>query len=417
MANVKELNINNTNYDIIGKGVVNQNTSETNPLKYWTGTTEEYEALENIDADTVYVIKDNYTPANVETLFDFKFCDHIIDNICWVNADNYDWVDGTRYTSAYQHLVDDFTDAQAEQGQLDIENDTIVPSYSETIGSYTIYYYLAHDEHKIILPDQATTAENIYAESGISWYYLLDTGNSRFKLPRTKHGFVGYRTEPGEYVPAGLPNITGTSGWIKIYGTGATGAFLKSTTSSQAYTGTSSQASTSGNIVLDASDSNPIYGNSDTVQPPATQMLLYFYVGNQVINQDMIDVSAINTELSNKADKDLSNVDSKIDYVVETQAPTAENNYTWYRLYKSGWVEQGGKMATAGTNTTVQLLKEMDNTTYHCLISMDAPTNPASAYSIWYTYDQHSTYFKYYMSGGSSTYPFFWEVKGFAAQS
>lgn len=31
-----------------------------------------------------------------------------------------------------------------------------------------------------------------------------------------------------------------------------------------------------------------------------------------------------------------------IDYVVESQAPTAENNYTWYRKYKSGWVEQGG---------------------------------------------------------------------------
>lgn len=31
-----------------------------------------------------------------------------------------------------------------------------------------------------------------------------------------------------------------------------------------------------------------------------------------------------------------------LDYVIETQAPTAENNYTWYRKYKSGWVEQGG---------------------------------------------------------------------------
>lgn len=30
------------------------------------------------------------------------------------------------------------------------------------------------------------------------------------------------------------------------------------------------------------------------------------------------------------------------DYVVASQTPTAENNYTWYRKYKSGWVEQGG---------------------------------------------------------------------------
>ena len=33
---------------------------------------------------------------------------------------------------------------------------------------------------------------------------------------------------------------------------------------------------------------------------------------------------------------------SPYDYVIEWQMPTAENNYTWYRKYKSGWVEQGG---------------------------------------------------------------------------
>jgi hypothetical protein len=33
---------------------------------------------------------------------------------------------------------------------------------------------------------------------------------------------------------------------------------------------------------------------------------------------------------------------TNIDYVIETQTPTSTNNYTWYRKYKSGWVEQGG---------------------------------------------------------------------------
>lgn len=31
------------------------------------------------------------------------------------------------------------------------------------------------------------------------------------------------------------------------------------------------------------------------------------------------------------------------DYVVAWQNPTAQNNYTWFRKYKSGWVEQGGR--------------------------------------------------------------------------
>lgn len=57
---------------------------------------------------------------------------------------------------------------------------------------------------------------------------------------------------------------------------------------------------------------------------------------------------------TNKANSDLSNIPSNIDYVVESQAPTAQNNYTWYRKYKSGWVEQGGMLSyshTAGTTT------------------------------------------------------------------
>ena len=32
----------------------------------------------------------------------------------------------------------------------------------------------------------------------------------------------------------------------------------------------------------------------------------------------------------------------KYDYIVAEQLPTTANNYTWYRKYKSGWVEQGG---------------------------------------------------------------------------
>lgn len=39
------------------------------------------------------------------------------------------------------------------------------------------------------------------------------------------------------------------------------------------------------------------------------------------------------------------------DYVVEWQEPTADNSYTWYRKYKSGWVEQGG----INTSTTAAL--------------------------------------------------------------
>ena len=42
-----------------------------------------------------------------------------------------------------------------------------------------------------------------------------------------------------------------------------------------------------------------------------------------------------------------------IDTLVAFQAPTASNNYTWYRKYADGWVEQGGCLlnATTGAHT------------------------------------------------------------------
>lgn len=36
--------------------------------------------------------------------------------------------------------------------------------------------------------------------------------------------------------------------------------------------------------------------------------------------------------------------------VIEFQAPTAGNNYTWYRKYADGWVEQGGVLQAQTIN-------------------------------------------------------------------
>lgn len=68
---------------------------------------------------------------------------------------------------------------------------------------------------------------------------------------------------------------------------------------------------------------------------------------------------------NSKADTALSNVLANIDYVVESKVPTT-NDPTWYRVYKSGWLEQGGLVAsTSGATGTVQtLLKPFANANY-----------------------------------------------------
>ena len=58
-----------------------------------------------------------------------------------------------------------------------------------------------------------------------------------------------------------------------------------------------------------------------------------------------------------------------VDSVVEFQLPTADNNYTWYRKYASGWVEMGGKAVTDGANPTlITLPVEVADTNYVPLI-------------------------------------------------
>lgn len=77
-----------------------------------------------------------------------------------------------------------------------------------------------------------------------------------------------------------------------------------------------------------------------------------------------IDFGQISEALNDKSDLDFGNT-TMIDYVVEKQDPSSSNNYTWYRKYKSGWVEQGGQ----ATNKTVSLPITMSDANYETIIN------------------------------------------------
>lgn len=105
-----------------------------------------------------------------------------------------------------------------------------------------------------------------------------------------------------------------------------------------------------------------------------------------------------------------------IDYVVASQEPTAGNNYTWYRLYKSGWVEQGGYLPATGSGDTLQtvnLPKAMNDAHYTVTTSITDAT--ASFATDWYlvtVQQQTSTGFKTYTGADWGKY---WSVSGKAS--
>lgn len=234
----------------INDGTVVWTAVETGTVKSVNGVVPDSNGNVQLNATTAW------------SLLDHKFSDYIINDIRWLRSDTFSWQSGALYVAVYTHLVNDITGITAA---------------TETVGSYTITYYRALDGHKIVLADQETIVQNIYNESGVAWYFVLDTTNDRFKLPRTKYGFVGIRDSAGGYIEAGLPDlkgelsaISGTTSFV------ATGVFKeKSSFTTNPGGGTGNWRS----VEFGASYGNDIYGNSETVQPPATEMYLYFYVG------------------------------------------------------------------------------------------------------------------------------------------
>ena len=291
------------------------------------------------------------TISNAHSLFDFMWSDHIKNEMSWLRADTFSWQSGAVYVAAYNHLVADWDNYWAGK-------DPTNPSdwENETIGSYLITYITAPDGHKIVYPNQETIVQNIYNESGVAWYYILDKENQRFKLPRE---LPITDKSKGNGITLGLTDGTKNSGLMATnlsnsynvgnyenhYGvTVGTTAGSYSTNSNKTL-GITTDPTKSGIISHRANENGKQY--------------LYFYVG-QFSQSATEQTAGLNSELFNgKADTDLSNVSSNIDYVVDSY----QSGNDWYRLYKSGWVEQGG--FSSGDNwRTVNLLKTMADTNY-----------------------------------------------------
>lgn len=343
----------------------------------------------------------------VTPLLSFMWADHILDDISWLRADAFSWQSGAVYQAVYQHLADDI-DGKSLQ--------------SETVGGTTIQFYLADDGHKICPESEMSNVAAIYAATSVAWYYIIDTVNERFKLPRTKFGFTGLRNTVGNYVAPGIPNLTGEfynryNNTNVLFGpqTTTSGVFkFRATGSSQVLTNSSSTLSDAGVMGIDASQASSVYNDSTTVQPPATQMYLYFYVGafTQTATQN---TAGLNAELFNdKVDKGHQ--------VIEFQAPTADNNYTWYRKYADGWVEMGGKAITNGSNPTlITLPVELAEANYIPFIQGRTATDGYSN-ATWQvmpvntaTSTQTATGFYAQASITGYNLTFGWEVRGMAA--
>lgn len=130
-----------------------------------------------------------------------------------------------------------------------------------------------------------------------------------------------------------------------------------------------------------------------------------------------IDFGHLSEALNDKSDRDLRNVDTtaKADAVIDYQEPTSANNYTWYRKYASGWVEQGASPTySSWALQTVTFSIPFRDGRYSIVFGGLSTRSSGTDVKGMVCEQKYSTGFKYY-AGGSDWVQKDWVAKGYAA--
>lgn len=248
------------------------------------------------------------------------------------------------------------------QSSKSIDNPGSLPLFTgETITSAnTIYpdFYTWVESHAEL---QATAEEY---ETALTTYgecpkYVVSNGSLR--LPKLSNYIKMANTTDGiTQSEAGLPNITGTFSAGASYNE-STGAFTKANGANHG--GHEDWASQTIHT-LDASLSSEVYGKSDTVTPAHTTLYPWVYAFSAAIPTSTAQAAEFQEGLSGKADANLGNIPTNIDYVVEE---VTDGNGNWARVWKSGKLEAGGYTPTttvSQVNEVITFLRPFADTNY-----------------------------------------------------
>jgi len=170
------------------------------------------------------------------------------------------------------------------------------------------------------------------------------------------------------------------------------------------------------NEIIDTESTQTLISKIDTASTQITNL------GDiSTLRQDVTDLKTTTGEHTTNITALNTLTNGMIDYVIASQNPTADNNYTWYRKYKSGWVEQGGKVSVpaVGQNqagsATVTFSVDVQN--YSAQITRT--NDPGNTLYVTYRTDTRTTttmvicYFTTIAVDGPLNFD--WEVRGIAA--
>lgn len=306
-------------------------------------------------------------------------------------------------------------------GSIDLKESYININNQRWWTGAEVRYKVSPKGYKIAPAAQEQTVLNAYNDTGIAWYYILDTENTRFKLPRTKWGFKGLRDSVGAPIASGLPDHTHTRGTMNITGNFGNPlfGFGASDNSSGAVVGnienpsgrsvnSSSEAWRTYNKRIDASrswtgsTSTPNYSYTtqrlSQVQEPGTQMYLYFYIGENT-QSALYNTAGLSAELFNgKLDLNASNLSAQgMRYIAGMGMPSNKKisltlgaSGSSYTAPANGWfcIRKG----TASTNQYIAIGSSQSQICSKCI----SPTSSNEVYvnipvlknqTVWITYN------------------------------
>lgn len=214
-----------------------------------------------------------------------------------------------------------------------------------------------------------TTFSNLFSVIGTS--FGSGDGKNTFNLPNLLDKFIEGSETVGTSKDAGLPNITGTTGYtVTANDDTTTGALSKGSQSTQ---GCPCVAGGPGKFTVlgfDASKSNNIYGSSNTVQPSSVTLLPCIKAYSSVTNTSDVDVTAFLNTVTNLpanylslggqaiSDTQLKSVSDKLRlpsscFPSTTYDALTQVSGTTYTAPADGWFAFSGIMS--GTNSYIAL--------------------------------------------------------------
>ena len=280
-----------------------------------------------------------------------------------------------------------------------VEHSIVVPEDISSIPLGTILPYSANTLNPpagFLFCDGSAISRTMYADlfALIGTLYGSGDGSTTFNLPNLiGNKFLEGYSSAGTSKNAGLPNIVGqvrytaatfaSTSLNQAGAYGGTGAFADSVindaTCNVSYMSNSSNPNRGISIYFDASDSNSLYGNSNTVQPSSLTVRYIIKAFHTVSNESaIIDVSNITSDIATRMQRQQIPAFNKRIKLTTSQTWTAPVN-GWYKftLKGGGGGGSGSKSYSIGSyagsgggegGTTIGFEKMMEGDTVSVVI-------------------------------------------------